>query len=266
MMVQHYIFGYGSLICSHSRAVTASSDAAQPAAIPVKVSGLERVWSKRSAKLGMTAVGIRFAQDASTVGVLVPVTEADLARFDVREQGYSRVALSLDDVDLLPTVGKTKDAHESSGETQEQGSPDQSHPFMQIWAYVPDEHAPADADHPIVQSYVDTILRGCLDVGGESFAREFLEHTKGWNPSEVLALSDSDSDDDDKPRSSYRRTDSSGSTESSTESVASWIDDRKEPVYIRGDPQHSRKNASNFDRLLRTYTPMEERRAAASSE
>ena len=97
MMVQHYIFGYGSLICSHSRAVTASSDAAQPAAIPVKVSGLERVWSKRSAKLGMTAVGIRFAQDASTVGVLVPVTEADLARFDVREQGYSRVALSLDD-------------------------------------------------------------------------------------------------------------------------------------------------------------------------
>ena len=56
-MIRHYIFGYGSLICTHSRALTAPQNA-DKVATPVTVRGVERVWSKRIPGM-MTAMGIR---------------------------------------------------------------------------------------------------------------------------------------------------------------------------------------------------------------
>ena len=102
---------------------------------------------------------------------------------------------------------------------------------MKIWAYLPDLFVPPDAQYPILQSYVDTILRGCLDIGGEDFAKEFIEGTKGWNPGEL---------------SEYALT--NGPVKESC-----WINDRKEPRYSRGDPVHSQANADKFDDLLQKY-------------
>ena len=50
-----------------------------------------------------------------------------------------------------------------------------------LWVYVPRTSDIADADHPICQSYVDTVLEGCLfHCTGEAFAREFLQTTLDW--------------------------------------------------------------------------------------
>jgi hypothetical protein len=91
MKVQsQFIFGYGSLLCSHSRAVTLPEHA-QAVVTPVAVKGVERVWSKRADR--MMAMGIRFNSAASTIGILLPVTMQDIQAFDVREQGYDRIEL-----------------------------------------------------------------------------------------------------------------------------------------------------------------------------
>lgn len=240
-MMQHYIFGYGSLICSHSRAMTLPQHAYK-VVTPVTVYGVERVWSKRSKKLGMTAMGIRFVPDANTAGVILPVTEEELPKFDQREQGYSRVLLDLDDVDVVSFLGEHYYEEKEEHKVFLDAKRNNDTQSLKIWAYLPNTITPADPDHPIVQSYVDTILRGCLDVGGEEFAKEFIQQTKGWTPEELLE----DSSDDDDDAVSLTRSDSSDSV---------WVDDRDEPVYIRGDPNHSKKNASKFDSLLQAYTP-----------
>ena len=46
--------------------------------------------------------------------------------------------------------------------------------------YVPEEPGPPDIDFPILQTYIDVCLTGCLEFG-EDFAEEFLETTFAWN-------------------------------------------------------------------------------------
>ena len=60
----------------------------------------------------------------------------------------------------------------------------------QIWIYVskPDAVDPPDADYPIVQSYVDIFLNGCLQLAervvdqNEDFAKQCITTTVGWSP------------------------------------------------------------------------------------
>jgi hypothetical protein len=89
-----------------------------------------------------------------------------------------------------------------------------------IWVYVPKRPVPPDASHPILQSYVDIILRGCLETGGEAMARSFIATTSGWfHPSP----------DGTPPH---------------------WVDDRVTPLYKRADVEYSQRNAAKIDALL----------------
>lgn len=227
----HYIFGYGSLICSRSRSLTAPETISKPA-IPVLVSGLETVWAKRSYKLGMTAMGVRTNADASALGVILPVAEEDLCKFDDREKGYSRVCLEPIQVSPVQTL---KENYLSSVNDQQSPLVDANDDDgrTKIWAYLPEKYLPANDDFPIVQSYVDTILRGCIDVGGEAFAKEFIQKTSGWDPQDLH-------------EDSYLSVEQSSSTKKSF-----WVNDRENPIYTRGDAMHSRRNAEKFDHLLR---------------
>lgn len=234
MKVQNYVFGYGSLICPHSRAVTAPSSAMKEA-VPVVVHGLERIFSKRTQR-GMTAMGVRFQDDAECVGVLVPVTEDELEKFDVREQGYDRKALSIEQVDLVPFLNPIEyyDNEDAFLNAKQLNRSDD----VQLWVYVQQQPLPPTSEHPIVQSYVDTILRGCLSIS-EEFAREFISTTKGWHPDEIPDLVD----------------ESSGDESEDDEESGLWVDDRHDPVYVRGDPHHSRKHSKEFDKLIKTVRP-----------
>lgn len=167
-----FIFGYGSLINSASR----NSSASKPiAAIPVRVSasfGFVRAWNDRS-PTGFTALGLRRpvpGEGALTInGVIYPVDGNDMSSFDAREKGYVRVEVPREEIEALswqqlPTEGK-------------------------IWVYIPDVTGQepgvglptADAQHPLVESYVDVVIEGGLEYG-QDYARELIETTKDWSP------------------------------------------------------------------------------------
>jgi cation transport regulator ChaC len=230
--IQHFVFGYGSLICPHSRAITAP-DQAHKIATPVVVHGVERTWSKRTNR-GMTAMGVRFSTEAECVGVLLPVNDQELSQFDEREMGYDRVALNLDNVSAVPFL--EQDEHYEDDDVFLQAKERNNTETIQIWVYVPQRTLPPAPEHPIVQTYVDTILRGCLSIS-EEFAKEFIETTKGWHPDELSSQDSNESDSD------------------ASDEEAIWVDDRQDPVYIRGDPKWSRSKAKELDLLLQTHRP-----------
>ena len=214
MSPRDYIFGYGSLICQHSRSLTATQEfsggAVVAAATPVLVRGLERVWSVRAP--AFCAMGVQFRPHAECVGVLVPVHSSDeLARLDERELGYQRVLLDRNNVVRVPFLDE--DEHYNavfSGGGCSDG-------VINIWCYVQEEEwsSPPTAESPLVQSYIDTILRGCLDYN-EEFAVSFIQKTAGWK-------------------------------------TPHFVDDRHRPIYPRGDPEWSRQHASRLDDLLQKH-------------
>eukprot|EP00581_Thalassiosira_minuscula_P004394 CAMPEP_0183736512 /NCGR_PEP_ID=MMETSP0737-20130205/49474_1 /TAXON_ID=385413 /ORGANISM="Thalassiosira miniscula, Strain CCMP1093" /LENGTH=330 /DNA_ID=CAMNT_0025970529 /DNA_START=1 /DNA_END=993 /DNA_ORIENTATION=+ len=129
--MKHFVFGYGSLICAQSRAITAPT-LRNVIAEPVIIDKIERTWSARvtirqarsstgedsrernpSSKpnsssssssdgrdhiRGWTPMGVRFRQGAKCNGVLIHVDDEELMRFDVREAGYVRQRIDLADI------------------------------------------------------------------------------------------------------------------------------------------------------------------------
>lgn len=238
-LLQHFVFGYGSLICANSRAVTAP-ETGDKLVTPVIVQGLERTWAKRTNR-GMTAMGVRFVKEGECVGVLVPVSEDELSMFDQREVGYDRILLNPDTVDVVPFLDDqhyNADDHQTFLDRKEHAKD-----TLRIWVYVQCDPKPPTPEHPIVQTYVDTILRGCLDIS-EEFAAEFIATTKGWHPEEFQEIEEfSDCEE-------IANCDSCQSSQGGY-----WVDDRHDPIYIRGDPAYSRRKAKELDRLLKQSRP-----------
>jgi hypothetical protein len=159
-MVNNFIFGYGSLICSASRAKTGESGQA----ISVRVSGLERQWnlpfeSELAGRL-IIAVGVIVNSESTCNGVITPVPENELPKFDKREKGYTRVKLDSKDVSAFLF--------------------DDVIPEGNIWVYLADDPQKPSKEAQLMQSYIDVILTGCLNIN-EKFAREFISTTTGWN-------------------------------------------------------------------------------------
>jgi cation transport regulator ChaC len=151
-----YLFGYGSLIDAASRAKTGDTGRAYP----VRVVGLQRAWHVVAPRSGYTVLGVTPRQKASCNGVLIEIAPHELPRFDARERLYHRV--------IVPQQAVTS----LSGERLS---------FTTIWAYVTSRPGePSDA-YPLVQSYIDVVLTGCLAIGVD-FAVEFIQTTRGWSP------------------------------------------------------------------------------------
>lgn len=151
MAKQHWIFGYGSLICADSRSRTGVTGEA----LAVEVDGLERSWNVALADADLSVVGIRQRQGQQAGGMLFPVGEDQLPLFDAREKEYLRVELASQNISSLGN---------------------QALPEGHFWVYLPPEQT---SPHPIAQSYLDVILHGCLQEG-EAFARHFLKFTNEW--------------------------------------------------------------------------------------
>jgi hypothetical protein len=167
----NFIFGYGSLISSASRAET---EGRATLGVPVRLSaglGYVRAWNDRS-PTGFTALGLRKVgpgESGRTInGVLYAVDAHDMAEFDAREHGYARVHVP--QAALQPVSWLAVPSH------------------GQIWTYVPAERAhkhglanlEADSAFPILQSYLDVVVTGGLEHGPD-FAAEILETTEGWS-------------------------------------------------------------------------------------
>ena len=169
---QNYIFGYGSLIEDESRERTTPS---ARDAWPVMVRGLRRGWWARGAASGMTTTYLGALDDPSAHcnGVIYAVSKEELAATDRRESaGYRRCRIEGSAIIML------------DGRDQP--------PEGSFWAYVntiPEaqlrDNVPSE-QFPMVQSYVDICINGCLEVEGKyptaaGFARTFVETTHCWS-------------------------------------------------------------------------------------
>jgi hypothetical protein len=150
---------------------TASKRRTAPTAgesLPIRLQGLERGWFVHGPKVSPTTfLGAVVQSEAEMNAVIyrIPLA-AELLATDQREQGYCRYALQSNQITML----------------------DQSIvPQGQLWIYViPDSQiAPPNADFPIVQSYVDIVIGGCLEIEKnfalEHFAEDCVTTTKGWS-------------------------------------------------------------------------------------
>ncbi|SIS41023.1 gamma-glutamylcyclotransferase family protein [Neptunomonas antarctica] len=160
---RHFIFGYGSLINSLSRAVTGESGKV----LAVRICGYERSWSVMSVDFGMSSVAVVQREGAYCNGVLVEVPESEIPHFDRREQGYQRSLIERHQIETYQEIDL---------------------PEGTLWIYHAHEIVPPTQACPIALSYADVILAGCIEHGHD-FAAEFIALTKGW---ECPALNDRD--------------------------------------------------------------------------
>ena len=183
-----YIFGFGSIMntTTHvpwlqtSPADTSSKEkvASLPGAVVTlkKSFGYSRHWNFRSST-GFTALGVSKAeteQEASDInGVLFQVPQSMIPSFDRREVGYQKVAIPLECLEL----------HAQQPENCNEQANFRLTSKDRLWIYVPlpSHCADVDENHPLLQSYVDTVLQGCLEWGSESMAEEFVQTTGGWS-------------------------------------------------------------------------------------
>ena len=162
-----YIIGYGSLMQEESRKRT-SPQARSPH--PVEVKGYRRGWFARpqTVGFGMTFLGILPDRESHFNAVIYQIDAAELIATDKREASYCRASVADSDIKLL----ESDFVPESNRQT---------------WIYVskPQTVAIPDSHYPIVQSYVDIFVSGCLEqeerFGLAEFSQQCLNTTTDWS-------------------------------------------------------------------------------------
>jgi cation transport regulator ChaC len=173
-----YIFGFGSIMDTSTHSTWQTSESSSPIIFGSVVTiskrfGYQRQWNFRSST-GFTALGVSKSNDrerSDINGVLFRVPSDEMESFDKREVGYERIAIPLEMIQFHNELKFHAQAKQFTLDSHDR-----------IWIYVPlPSHTMyADENHPLLQSYVDTVLRGCLEWGGESFAEQFILTTGGW--------------------------------------------------------------------------------------
>jgi len=163
-----YVFGYGSLIDRESRIATWPS---AELAWPVVVRGVARGWFDQTdvPSWSPTYLGGVAQPGAQCNGVIFPVTRAELASYIERETGYEPTKLDRSQITMLDGSSAV--------------------PNGDIWYFASTQQRFPSDEHPIVQSYVDVCLDGCLEIETmfplakqANFAERFIETTSYWEP------------------------------------------------------------------------------------
>lgn len=147
-MEHGYIFGYGSLVNrrTHGYAETASA----------RLRGWRRTW--RHTALRPLAFLTAVPDEACEIdGLVARIEGPDWTSLYERERAYDRV----------PALEVT---HALS-----------HRPPVEVFAIPEGKHAAATDVHPVLLSYIDTVVQGFHDVHGETGVRRFFDTTTGWN-------------------------------------------------------------------------------------
>ena len=137
---------------------------------PVEVTGFWRGWIAQGSAVGLstTFLGVTADRRSRINAVIYRIEPIELAATDRREASYCRRSVPKGDVTPL---GGTAPALTGS----------------QVWIYIsaPASAATPSARFPIVQSYVDIFVAGCLEqeqrFSLEGFAQQCLQTTDGWS-------------------------------------------------------------------------------------
>jgi cation transport regulator ChaC len=161
-----YLVGYGSLMNSASARRTSKFLGKE---LPIWLRGYQRGFYLNSSKMKMATLSATFlsivpARSSRLNGVAIKLTKADaIYSFDRRERAYCRVNVKRQ---IKSYTGAAL-------------------PAGQYWAYVgAKEYFPSEK-YPIVQSYVDLFVSGCLRIQQQyklpDFASQCVRTTSGWS-------------------------------------------------------------------------------------
>lgn len=165
--LDQYIIAYGSLMETKSKQGTDSSSGANK---PIRVSHYQRGWFSRGDSIGFstTYLGVVKGTNAHFNGTFFRLTTPDsLKNYDKREKYYCRVSIPISYIHPL-----------NSNEL----------PCGEFWIYElkPKFSAQPSEKYPIIESYVDIFLSGCLEIQKKfhlsHFAEECIDTTTHWSP------------------------------------------------------------------------------------
>lgn len=163
---QQYIIAYGSLM------ETASKNSTDPHSgenKPIWIDHYQRGWFSKGLADGFssTYLGVIKSKHARFNGSIFTLPHANsFKNYDAREKYYCRVLVAPENIHLL------------NGEKLPEG---------QFWIYElkPEFLAPPSNDYPIVESYVDIFLTGCLEIEEKyhlkNFASACVNTTSDWS-------------------------------------------------------------------------------------
>jgi hypothetical protein len=160
---QNYIIGYGSLMEDNSRMAT---DPRAKDAYPIKVNGFQRIWGINGGHYKTTFLTVIRKKDKWLNAVYYEANENNIMNTDAREGGYCRTKVNRNDLEVLGL---------------------QSLPVGDFWIYTIDSNKVTvpTSDYPIVQSYVDIFMSGCLEIQKRyqvpNFAEMCITTTDGWS-------------------------------------------------------------------------------------
>ncbi|WP_321186409.1 gamma-glutamylcyclotransferase family protein [Aliiruegeria sabulilitoris] len=145
-MQDRQFFGYGSLVNR------ATHD--YPGTRPARLDGWRRVWVHTNLR-PVAYLSVERAE-CSIDGLVAEVPGADWAALDERERAYDRHPVET----VLHACGSDARA--------------------QVYAVPASHAAPPDVTHPVLLSYIDTVVQGFLNVFGTGGAERFFATTAGW--------------------------------------------------------------------------------------
>jgi hypothetical protein len=162
-----YIIGYGSLMQDESRKRTSPQ---AEAAHPIEVSGYLRGWFAKGSPVGFstTFLGVLPDTNSRLNAVIYRIEMNELRATDLREASYCRKRVPFADIKILEKNSfKLADG--------------------QAWIYVnpPETAVVPSVRFPIVQSYVDIFVSGCMEQEQryelKGFAEQCLTTTNDWS-------------------------------------------------------------------------------------
>ncbi|WP_189187267.1 gamma-glutamylcyclotransferase family protein [Streptomyces albiflavescens] len=161
-----YVFGYASLIQKESREETWPKAGKS---VPVSVRGITRGWYDRvdTVSWGPTYLGAFPDRKSTCNGVIFRVTQGEMKAFTDREKGYKLIRIPPGSITMLD--GRS------------------APPPGNFWYFGSTSRRYVSQEFPIVQSYVDVCVSGCLEVEDEfpaartaKFAQNFFTTTTDW--------------------------------------------------------------------------------------
>ena len=163
----HRCWGHRALTNAHTRSEqTSSTDSMHTAnhsgwtVLSVEPKGVKAVLPAGSA--------------AAVDGMIVTVDSSELPALDAREKGYKRLELARSDFDFVHTGSVESDLASTNpadcvAET--------------VYMYVSEDQnaAYANAEFPLLQSYVDCVMAGFETEFGTEGLQRFIDSTLGWS-------------------------------------------------------------------------------------
>ena len=137
---------------------------------PIYINDYERAWNAREDKtktLSTTYLGVEKKDGSKINCIIFEVPEEELERMDQREFLYTRELVSIEKLEILEETNLNITANDK------------------IWIYKTNTPKSPGPQQPLIQSYIDVCLSGCMDLEikfkTQNFALEFISLTKNWS-------------------------------------------------------------------------------------